>query len=248
MIDVQPLGEVAVIRLDRPDKRNAQTPKMLANLVGAIERANSARAIVLSGVGEVFCAGFDLTLCRDDDGVLGELLTGLAAAVKAVRTAPCPVVVSAHGAAIAGGCALALAGDLVVTNAEAKLGYPVVRLGISPAVNAPVVRASVGDGPARARLLEPRLVDGLDAYRIGLVHECVPLLSNCEPRAIAVAQELAAKPRHALGYTKRWLGELDGTTDNAVLERSLRVSTDLVGGPEQHERLAEMWKAQDRRK
>ncbi|HYE63165.1 MAG TPA: enoyl-CoA hydratase/isomerase family protein [Phycisphaerales bacterium] len=247
MIDVQPLGEVAVIRLDRPEKRNAQTPKMLASLVGAIERANSAKAIVLSGVGEVFCAGFDLTLCRDDNTVLEQLLTGLSRAVKAVRTAPCPVVVSAHGGAIAGGCALAAAGDLVITNADAKLGYPVLRLGISPAVNAPVVRASIGDGPARTRLLEPRLIDGLQAHRIGLAHECVPLLSNCEPRAIALAQELAAKPRHALGYTKRWLNELDRTSDDAVLERSLRVSTALVGTEEQRQRLAELWKATEKK-
>jgi enoyl-CoA hydratase/carnithine racemase len=241
MIDVTPHGEISIIRLDRPAKRNAQTPVMLANLVGAVERAASARAIVLSGVGEVFCAGFDLTLCRDDERALGKLLTGLSRAVLALRSAPCPVVVSAHGAAIAGGCALAAAGDIVVTNAGAKLGYPVVRLGISPAVNAPALRAAIGAGAARTRALDPGLVDGREACRVGLAHVCVEEAGACEAEAIRIAEGLAAKPRHALGYTKRWLGELDGTLDEQGWEKALAVSMSLVNSAEQTERLAAVW-------
>jgi enoyl-CoA hydratase/carnithine racemase len=242
MIQVEPVGEVAIIRLDRAEKRNALTPKLLANVCGAIDRAGSARAGVLSGVGDVFCAGFDLTLCRDDDAVLGELLSGLSRAVRAIRGAPCPVVVSAHGAAIAGGCALVASCDIVVTNKDAKLGYPVVRFGISPAVNAPVMRASIGDGPTRARSLDPGLIGGAEAVRIGLAHCCLDVAGECEPLAVKLAQELERKPRHALAYTKRWLGELDGTTDEAGLERALAVSMSLVGSSEQRERLAEVWK------
>jgi enoyl-CoA hydratase/carnithine racemase len=242
VIQIEPLGHVSIIRLDRPDKRNAQTPKMLANLAAAIDRAMSAHAIVLSGVGEVFCAGFDLTLCREDDAVLGDLLTGLARAVWTIRQAPCPVVVSSHGAAIAGGCALAAAGDIVVTNKDAKLGYPVVRLGISPAVNAPTLRATVGEGPARTRQLDPALIDGAEALRVGLAHHCVDTVAQCEPLAVKLAQELERKPRLGLAYTKRWLGQLDGTLDHARLDEGLRTSMDLVGSAEQRERLAELWK------
>lgn len=241
MIQVEAHGEVSIIRLDRESKRNAQTPAMLANLVGAVERAVSARVIVLSGVGPVFCAGFDLTLCRGDAGVLGELLTGLSRAVVALRGAPCPVVVSAHGAAVAGGCALAAAGDIVVTNAAAKLGYPVVRLGISPAVNAPVVRARVGDGATRVRFLDPGLIDGREAGRIGLAHFVVDTPQECEARALAIADELARKPRQGLGYTKRWLNDLDGTAVADSMERGLAVSKALVGNDESQQRLAELW-------
>jgi len=245
MIQVEPVGEVAVIRLDRADKRNAMTPKMLANLVSAFDTALSARAIVLSGVGEVFCAGFDLTLCRDDDNVLGDLLTGLSKAVRVIRTAPCPVIVSAHGAAIAGGCALVAAGDLAVTDVNAKLGYPVLRLGISPGVNAPALRATIGDAATRARMLEPVTIGGAEALRIGLVYECAATPRECEARAIAIAQELANKPRHALGYTKRWLGELDRSTHIQQSEHALAVSMNLVGSQEQQDRLAELWRSAD---
>jgi 2-(1,2-epoxy-1,2-dihydrophenyl)acetyl-CoA isomerase len=245
MIQVEAAGEVAVIRLDRADKRNAMTPKMLANLVGAFDTALSARAIVLSGVGDYFCSGFDLTLCRDDDQALADLLTGLSRAVRAIRTAPCPVVVSAHGAAIAGGCALVAAADLAVTDVNAKLGYPVLRLGISPAVNAPALRATIGDAATRARMLEPVTISGAEALRIGLAYECLESSRACEARALAIAQELADKPRHALGYTKRWLGELDRSTDPAISGASLETSMNLVGSDEQRERLAELWRAAD---
>ncbi len=241
MIDITAHNNISIIRLDRAAKRNALTPTMLASLVGAIDRATSARAIVLSGTGDVFCAGFDLTQCRDDDAVLPALLTGLSSAIRALRTAPCPVVCSAHGAAIAGGCALAAAADIVVTTDDAKLGYPVVRLGISPAVNAPLLRAALGDGPARTRCLDPGLIDGREALRIGLAHHTAPTPAAGEALAISLAEALATKPPHALAYTKRWLNTLDGTGDDAGMHTALAASLSIVNSPEQHARLAELW-------
>lgn len=241
MIRVDPMGEVAVIRLDRAEKRNALTPGMLASLAKAVETAASARAIVLSGVGDVFCAGFDLTQAQEDDGVLPALLDGLSRAALALREAPCPVVASAHGAAVAGGCALLCGCDVVVTNAGAKLGYPAVRLGISPAVSAPMLAACSGEGPARARLLDAGLIDGREAVRVGIASECVEDAGACEPRALEIAAALASKPRHALGHTRRWLNELDRSTDPARLSAALGASMAAVGTPEQREMLRAAW-------
>jgi len=242
MIQVEPIGNVSIIRLDRAEKKNALTPAMLRALTGAMDRAISAHAVVVSGVGDVFCAGFDLSLCRDDVAVLADLLSELSRAVRAMRQAPCPVVVSAHGAAIAGGCALLGGADVVITDAGARLGYPVVRLGISPAVTVPFLRLAVGDGGCRARVLDPGLISGLDAVRIGLAHECAATAAECEARAIEVAKGLAAKPRHALAMTKRWLGEIDGLLDSRWAEAGLEASLAVVGSAEQRERLAELWK------
>ncbi|MFZ4573712.1 MAG: enoyl-CoA hydratase/isomerase family protein [Phycisphaerales bacterium] len=238
MIQFEPDGNVAVIRLDRPAKLNALTPAMLGSLAGAFDRATSADAVVLSGVGETFCAGFDLTLCRDDDGALAALLEGLSRVIVSMRTTPSPVVVSAHGAAIAGGCALLGGGDLVVTNEAAKLGYPVLKLGISPAVSAPFLRLSVGDGGARTRLLEPAVISGNEALRIGLAHECLASGAACEGRALELARAMAAKPRDAMRWTKAWLNELAGwSTSRAALETSLS----LVGGAEESRMLPQAW-------
>lgn len=238
MIAFEPVGSLAVLRFDRESKRNALTPRMLRDLLSTLKTCASARAIVLSGVGPIFCAGFDLAMCRDNDAVLPELLTGLSGVIRALRRDPRPVVVSAHGAAIAGGCALLGAADAVVTHAEAKLGYPVVSIGISPAVSAPTLSLMTDPGPARARLLEPSLISGTRAAQIGLAHECVVTREECEPRAIALAQELAQKPAGAFAYTKRWLNTIDGSDRDEALDRALRTSLELVGGPEQFQRLA----------
>lgn len=245
MIDLEHLGPVVVVRLARPEKRNAQTPEMLSSLTREIRRLGEdpeARAVVLSGRGEVFCSGFDLSLCRDDAGVLSELLFALSHATRAMRECPLPIVVSAHGGAIAGGCALAAAADFALTDAGAKLGYPVVRLGISPAVNVPALHATIGPGPARVRALDPGLVSGREAHRLGLVHECVEDWREVEPRAIALARDLAAKPAQSLAQTKRWLNMLDYSTDASRLDQGLHASLALVGTTEQTQRLAELWK------
>lgn len=242
MILTEPIGQVAVIRLDRAAKRNALTPKMLGSLASAVSTAGSARAIVLSGVGEVFCAGFDLVASQTDDTVLPALLDRLAAACDALRQAPCPVVCSAHGAAIAGGCALAAACDFVITDDAAKLGYPAARLGISPAVSAVHLAAGIGDGAARTRLLDPGVVTGQDAVRLGLASESMPTPGACEARAIALGATLAEKPRHAIAFTKRWLNELDGSNSREMLAAALGASHQGVGSPEQRTMLQAAWK------
>jgi len=242
MISVEPHGNVAIMRLDRASKKNALTPRMLADLISRIDNAASARAIVLSGVGDVFCAGFDLTLAQEDAGATASLLRGLAAAARALREAPCPVVASAHGAAIAGGCALLCGCDFVITDDAAKLGYPAVRLGLSPAVSAPGLVAMMGaPAPARARLLDPGLVSGREALRLGIASECMPTAAACEARAIELATMLAEKPRGVMAYTKRWLNEFDGSIDRARTEPALEASLASILTSEHQELLAASW-------
>ncbi|MBN4060426.1 enoyl-CoA hydratase/isomerase family protein, partial [Planctomycetaceae bacterium AH-315-I19] len=205
---------VAEISLDRADKRNAMTPEMADAFVRAIESANennAARAILVRGEGDAFCAGFDLKMCYETDGTLEALLRGLSEAVRSMRRCSKPVILAAHGAAIAGGCAMLGGADYVVTERNAKLGYPVVSLGISPAVSAPTLVRSTGAGNARERLLEPRVFGGEEALRIGLAHECVADAHECAGRSRELAYRFASKPTGAMQATKRWLNEVDST-------------------------------------
>lgn len=241
MIQIEPHGLVTVLRLDRPAKKNAQTPEMLSALTDAVHRAESAHAIVLSGVGDTFCAGFDLSLAQNDDSVLPSLLNALSRAVLALREAACPVIASAHGGAIAGGCALLCGCDFVVTDDNAKIGYPAVKLGISPAVSGVLLAAGIGFGPARTRMLDPGVVSGRDALRLGIASHLVPTSAECEPKAIELAASLAAKPAHALTHTKRWLNDLDGSLHAANLAAALDASLSGVGTPEQRTLLAAIW-------
>ena len=174
--------------------------------------------------------------------MLDRLLTGLSGAIKVLRRCEVPVVLAAHGAAIAGGCALLGGADVVVTHHEAKIGYPVVRLGISPAVSAPFLRQSVGDGKARERMLDSALVSGWDAFRIGLAHECIEDAGKVRDRAMVIAEQLAAKPRWGMAATKKWMGEIDGSFGGDA-GRGLDASLALVGSDEERERLAALWKS-----
>lgn len=245
-----PGARVGRITFDRPEKKNALTPAMLARLVGMVESlcaggeggGGGVGAVVLEGHGAAFCAGFDLTLCREDARVLGELLDGLSRAVRALRRCPVPVVAAAHGAAIAGGAALLGGADVVVTHHDARIGYPVVRLGISPAVSAPFMIQGVGAGRVRERMLDTALMSGWEALRIGLAHECIEDAGKVRARAMAIAAGLAAKPRPGMAATKRLLNELDGSLDDARADAALGASLALVGSAEERERLAAMWK------
>lgn len=237
-------GEIV---LDRPAKRNALSAGMLDALVraaGELAQDERVRAIVLRGEGKAFCAGFDLSVCVDDPEALAPLLSGLAAAVRALRLCEKPVVVGAHVAAIAGGCALLGAGDVVVADEQAKLGYPVTSIGVSPAVSAPTLRGLMRGGGARTRLLEPTLVTGDEAHRLGMVHRLVHLPEDVVPRAQLIAQQLAGKPPEAMAATKRWLNRIDGfgqppdDAGLALLDDALAASLGLVGSDEQRVLLA----------
>ncbi len=232
-------GDIATIRLNRPDKKNAMTPDMLDRLCTAVgESSGRARAVLLCGAGDVFCSGFDLAMCLQDQAVMTALLRGLSRAVITLREHPAPVIAAVQGAAIAGGCALLCGADVVVTHDEAKLGYPVVRLGISPAVNAPFLMRSMGGGGTRVRLLDTQLISGKEANRLGLAHECLATREAVLPRAEVFANELVAKPRPGIRATKQWLNELDELSNPTLIEKALASSLGLVGSTEERERLA----------
>lgn len=245
MIRAHDESGVRVLALDRAERRNAMTPELLEALNGAIRECAGARAVALVGDGPVFCAGFDLKLCAADPGggVLKDLLSGLSRAILGLRALDAPVVIGAHGAAIAGGAALLGGGDAVVSHAEAQIGYPVVKIGVSPAVSAPFLHAGIG-GRVRERLLDPGLIDGMRAHEIGLVHELADDASGVRERAIGLASALGAKPGSGVSATKRWLDEIEaasaplgGDAGRAALEASLSI----VGNDEERERLDAMW-------
>lgn len=238
MIELEHDGPVATVWLARPDKRNALTPGGLDALCEALDRlGDSTRAVVLAARGRVFCGGFDLDACAGDDTVLPALLRGLARTIERLRAAPWPVVAAVHGAAVAGGCALVCGADIVVADSACRFGYPVLPLGISPAVSAPALALTVGQGVARARLLDPALVDAQRARQDGLVHLITSRPDDVLPMAVEVASELARLPVHAVRATRRWLHRLCGPEPEQS-RQALLASLSVCGLREQRERLA----------
>ncbi len=232
---------VATLTLDRPEKKNALTPSMLDGLSAEIDQIRAkdqARAVLLIGEGDTFCAGFDLVMCRDDERVLPALLTGLSRVARLLRRLPMPVTLGVQGSAIAGGCALLGGADLVVTHDSAKLGYPVVRLGISPAVTAPLLRLALADGPTRQRLLGGSLFTGQEAVTMGLAHESLSEAGAVVTRAKILAEELARKPSPAIAATKSLLNDIEGSSRDGLLDAAMNVSLALANSDERRRLLS----------
>jgi len=242
MIELREESGVAIIELARPQKRNAMLPEMLDQLHDAIGSSANARAIALLGQGKTFCAGFDLKACAADPGggLMRDLLTGLSRCVRALRANPAPVVLGVHGAAVAGGCALLGGADIVIADRSAKLGYPVVRIGVSPVVSAPFMLSAMRPGVVRTRLLDTQLVSGERAKELGMVHELVDDEQHVRVRSLELAQSLAAKPGSGCRATKQWLNEICQISDERI-RTGLEGSLGLTGGEEERERLAALW-------
>lgn len=243
MIRVDREDQIVFITLARPEKRNAMTPGMPDDLAAAVESLpRGVRCIVLRGDGPTFCAGFDLKRCAADPSgdTMRRLLTGLSRCVRALRAAEAPVVAAVQGAAVAGGCALLGGADVVIADRQTRLGYPVARIGVSPAVSAPFLTATIPDGPARTLLLDPELITAERAMTIGLVHELSDGADDLDRRARGTARRLAAKPGHGVAATKRLLNEL-AQPRTAHADAALDVSLSRVGSPEERDRLAALW-------
>lgn len=235
-------GRVGVVTLGRPEARNALTAEMLTAMRDSVVALGQASgAVLIRGEGPVFCAGFDLAAGRasPDGEAMRTLLTGLDALIRAVRACPVPVVVAAHGAAIAGACALVAAADFAVTDRQARLGYPVVLLGLSPAVSVPTLLPAAGAGHGRRLTLNPGLVRGNEALRMGLVSDLVESPDEVGPAAKHLAESLASKPRGSITTTKAWLNTLDGTMTESDV--GLSASLGLTGGAEERTLLEQFW-------
>jgi methylglutaconyl-CoA hydratase len=233
---------VCYISLDNPDKRNALDIAMFDAIDSAVNSIDAdSRSVLLLGEGATFCSGFDMKTCAEEITTLGIYIKRLSALIRSLRRLHCPVVVAAQGAAIAGGCALLTGCDFVVGNRDGKYGYPVHKIGISPAVTIPTLFQKLGEGQARALVMSGEIVSGRRAIELGLLTHLEENEATALQKAKELAMSLAEKPSFALQTTKRWLNELDGSLDDARFDAPADGSAGAVGG-ETQELLNQLWK------
>ncbi len=238
-LDIRADGGIATILMNRPEKRNALSPELidaLGQAVETIENDASVRVLILGGEGKSFCAGMDLTGVMEDPPGMRRMLHGLSQVTRRIRRLAIPTIARVQGAAVGGGCGLMVVTDFAITHAEAKVGYPEVSLGLCPAVVAPWLMRKIGPGPARAILLAGGTVSGERALEMGLATHLVPR-DQLEPEAANLAGRLAEGGRNALAVTKSWLNELDGSTEDAQLDRAAELSADVIASDEAQQRL-----------
>jgi methylglutaconyl-CoA hydratase len=200
-----------VLTIDRPDRRNALSRALIAELHAAFRRAAAdpaARCVILTGAGPAFCAGMDLdelrgTLGADGDKVWDDATT-LSELYDYIYTLPKPTIAAVNGAAVAGGAGLVSVCDLAVSVPDAKFGYPEVRRGLVAAMVMPHLLRHVGERTARWLLLTGELIDGLAALRVGLINQ-ITSAENLLETAQAWARSLAEGGPKALAATKEFL-------------------------------------------
>ena len=201
MITRERAGDVAVITLDRHERRNALDIEHCRGLRQAVDdaAASGARAIVVAGAGSSFCAGADLT------AVYGpEFRRALYSMLEAVASVPVPVIAAVNGPAIGAGTQLAIACDLRVAAPSAAFAVPTARNGL--AVDRWTIRRLgllAGGATARALLIGCETLDAAAACRCGLADRAGDLAG-----AMAWAKELAGLAPLTLAYTKRALAVL----------------------------------------
>ena len=173
-------GPITRITLNRPEKRNAMSLDLMADLTGTLEAVrhdDDTRVVVIAASGPAFSAGHDLSeMASDRDAVAyRRLFDGCTMLMNAIRTIPQPVIAQVHGVATAAGCQLVAACDLAVAEEGARFGTPGVKIGLFCSTPMVPISRAVGRKRALEMLLTGELIDARTALEWGLVNRVVPV-------------------------------------------------------------------------
>lgn len=223
-------GGLARITLNRPEKRNALNDAVIAGLKAALNSANhseAVRVIVLAGAGKDFCAGADLAALQKIAGASmaenaddARLLLELFNLIRSVRV---PVIAAVQGRALAGGCGLASACDLVVASETARFGYPEVKLGFVPAMVTAIIRRNVSEKRAFELLTRGEEVSSGEAKAMGFVNQ-VFADADFDRLVDEYARVFEKLSGSAVALTKALLYQIDGMAFTEALQTGADVN------------------------
>ena len=221
---------VATITMNRADKRNALNDTLIAALKEALREADSnniIRAVVIKGAGPDFCSGADLSALQKiaESSIIENLedaqeMMELFAAIRRVRV---PVVAAVHGRALAGGCGLATACDIVLAQHSARFGYPEVKIGFVPAMVMAILRRNVSEKRSFELVTRGADIPAEEAERIGLINHVFDD-DKFEDEVKSYLAGFAKISRSAVMLTKRLLYQMDGMTFDAALQAGVDIN------------------------
>lgn len=200
---------VAIVTLNRPERRNALSIGLLEGLSDAVEqlaRGDKARVVILRGEGGVFCSGLDLKEARDER-LRHQSAELVSRALLAVSQSPSVTIAAVEGAAVAGGAGLMSACDFVVAGQSARIGYPEVKRGLVAGLVLTFLRRQLAERDIRELLLLGDLIDAPKAMQIRLINRVV---SDGEAlhESLALAEQVLEGAPGAIARTKKVLEEL----------------------------------------
>lgn len=223
-------GPFARITLNRPDKRNALNDEVIAGVKNALWAADAnekVRAVVLSGAGKDFCSGADLSALQQiATASVAENLSDARSLMELfllIRQVQVPVIAAVSGRALAGGCGLATACDLVLASSGARFGYPEVKIGFVPAMVLAILRRNVSEKRAFELITRGEEIDATQALQMGLVNKVFS--DDSFPSEVeAYLQKFAQTSRSAVALTKKLLYQVDGLDFANAVETGVDVN------------------------
>jgi methylglutaconyl-CoA hydratase len=223
-------GSVARITLNRPEKRNALNDAVITGLKQNLRNAaadENVRVVVIAGAGKDFCSGADLSALQKIAGASvaenSEDARSLLELFLLIRALQVPVVAAVTGRALAGGCGLATACDLVLASTSARFGYPEVKIGFVPAIVMAILRRNVSEKRAFELITRGAEISAEQAREFGLVNQ-VFADESFEAEVRAYVAEFEKMSVSAMGLTKTLLYQMDGLAFPEALETGADVN------------------------
>jgi methylglutaconyl-CoA hydratase len=224
-------GSVALVTLNRPEKRNALNDELIGGLKESLRKADdedNVRVVLITGAGADFCSGADLAaLQKISESSVEENLKDAQSLMELftlIRSVRVPVVAAVRGRALAGGCGLATACDLVLAARSARFGYPEVKIGFVPAMVMAILRRNVSEKRAFELLTRGAEISADEAERVGLINHVFDD-EKFEAEIAAYLGGFERVSRSAVTLSKRLLYQMDGMTFDAALQTGAEVNT-----------------------
>ena len=220
---------IGIIKLNRPDKRNALHPDLIKQMkekLNEIRDDDNVKVLIITGEGKAFCAGADLSYLnglRNFSSIENEKDSeDLAEMFLMIYKFPKPTIAAVNGAAIAGGCGLASVCDLIVANEDhSKFGYSEVKIGFIPAIVSIFIIKRIGEGIARQLLLTGEIINGKRAYEVGFVNY---LYNNALEGAIKVASNILKNSSFSMKETKSMIDSVSGLSVDDAIDYCVRLN------------------------
>jgi methylglutaconyl-CoA hydratase len=221
---------IARITLNRPDKRNALDDQIVSEFGDALRAAGrdqGVRVVMLTGAGKDFCSGADLASLQKISNagveesmssarVMGQLFVEM-------RRHPRPIIAAVRGRALAGGCGLATACDIILAAESAKFGYPEVNIGFIPAMVMAILRRSVSEKRAFELITRGEVISAAVAAEIGMINRVIPD-EQFDAESEAYIAQMATKSASAVSLAKSLLYHMDGMTFESAIEAGIQLN------------------------
>jgi methylglutaconyl-CoA hydratase len=223
-------GSIRTITLNRPEKRNALNNEVIAGIIEALREADGderTRAIVITGSGKDFCSGADLSaLEKISEASVAENMEDARSLMELfllIRKVRVPVVAAVRGRALAGGCGLASACDIVLAASSARFGYPEVKIGFVPAMVTAILRRNVSEKRAFELVTRGTEISAEEARHLGLVNQILSE-ENFAAEVTAYVRGFEMVSKSAVALTKTLLYQTDGMTFGDALEAGVDIN------------------------